>query len=74
MFRNKTLQVKVVDADRPYQSQLNAGPVKRATPPETAIIDVVRESSKYIAGLFGVYMAADTLRQVIIYTVVTKVK
>ncbi len=73
LFRNKTLQLRVVDANRPYQSQLNAGS-KRTTPPETAIIEVVRESSKYIAGLVATYMAADTVRQILIYTVVTKIK
>ncbi len=71
MLKNKTLQIKVVDANRPEYPQLNAAPT---TAHETAIIEVVRESSKYIAGLFATYMAADTLRQIIIHTAVIKIK
>jgi len=71
MFKDKTLQVKIVDVNKPRQPLLNAAPTN---PPETVIIEVVRESSKYVAGLFAAYMVADTLRQIIIHTAMTKIK
>ncbi len=71
MFKNKILEMKLVDPRKADQPQLNAAPTNA---PETVIIEVVRESSKYAAGLVAAYMAADALRQIAIYTAMTKIK
>lgn len=70
MFKNKALQLKVIDANRPNPPQLNDSPNSL----ETRILEVVKESTTYIAGLFIVYMTVDTLRQIAVHTAVTKIK
>ena len=71
MFKNRTLQMKVIDDRKPEHPMLKAA---HTNPPETVIIEVVRESSIYIAGLFGVYITADTIRKIAIHIATTKIK
>jgi hypothetical protein len=69
MFKNRSFLVKVVK-DQELEKPAELAPTN---PPEDVIIEVVKEGSKYAAGLIGIYMAADTLRKIAIHTAATHI-
>ncbi len=72
VFKNKILQLKVVDINKTQHHQPYVSPP--INPIETRILEVVKEGTTYVAGLVFVYMTADALRQIAIYTAMTKIK
>lgn len=71
MFKKRSIVVKVVKDEEIDPPATNTIPKNS---PETVVIEVVKESSIYVAGVIGAYMAADTLRKIAIHTAATHIR
>lgn len=72
MFKNRVMQLKFVDDPPPTGRVDYMNHTKDKKP--TNVVEVVHVAGQYALAGVAIYMAADTLRQAIIYTVCTKVK
>jgi hypothetical protein len=71
MFRNRALQLKWTKVDPDEQNTANSAP-KNA--PETQVIEVVKESTKYALIMFAGYKTLDTISKIAVQTTAAKIK
>jgi hypothetical protein len=71
MFRNRALQLKWTKVDPAEENNANSAPKNS---PETAVIEVVKESTKYALLMFAGYKTLDTISKIAVQTAGTKIK
>jgi hypothetical protein len=71
MFRNRALQLKWTKVD---PAEENGATNASKNSPETAVIEVVKESTKYALIMFAGYKTLDTVSKIAMITVDNKTK
>jgi hypothetical protein len=71
MFKNRAFLVKVV-SDKPVDQSADVSSTQNSS--EAIALELLRETSKYAAGVTAVYFLGSTLREIAVHTAKSRIK